>query len=425
MINIISHPVAFITDETGITTVPNKMLKIMSLKGKKQVGALTSAEKGTRVTAEICFNALGNYIPPLPVFPRKKVNPLFGAVTPPETQVVCHPSGWMQSEIFAQKWFNHFLHHTKPTVDDPVLLIFDGHATHTKNIELIEMARENYVHLLVIPPHSSHRMQPLDVSFMVPLNTYYEQEVRKWLRNYPGKVITIYQLGALFGAAYRRSASTSTTINGFAKTGIYPLNPDIFPEHMFAPAETTDKPMPRVDPTPGTSDSNDDTEQTTDPESNNQITPDPLLAVHIPIALPTAVRQGSSAIVTPNLQTDPGPSCASQRTQINQPAKSLSQDQPISKQTSPDLNVTIAVPFRVGPPKSPPTTPGPSVSSSPAPSTSSVGLMDIIHPSQVSQSSYMSPKDIMGIPQADQDQPRRQGIKRGKTVVLTSSPYMK
>jgi len=221
--------------------VPNKTSKVISMKGKKQVGALASAERGTLVTAEICFNELGNYIPPLLVFPRKNYNPLFEVGAPPETAIACHPSGWMQSEIFAPTWFNHFLRHAKPTAEDPVLLILDGHATHTKNIALIEMARENHVHILVIPPHTSHRLQPLDVSFMGLLNTYYEQEVRVWLRNHPGKVITIYQVASLFGAAYQKAATSSTAINGFAKTGICPFNPNIFPDYLFAPAETTDR----------------------------------------------------------------------------------------------------------------------------------------------------------------------------------------
>ncbi|XP_026688144.1 uncharacterized protein LOC103521868 [Diaphorina citri] len=43
-------------DETGISTVPNKRSKILSLKGKKQVGSLSSAERGTLITAEICFS---------------------------------------------------------------------------------------------------------------------------------------------------------------------------------------------------------------------------------------------------------------------------------------------------------------------------------------------------------------------------------
>ena len=101
----------------------------------------------------------------------------------------------MQSEIFVPKWFHHFLLPTKPTAEDPVMLIFDGHATHTNNITLIEMARENDVHILVIPPHTSHRLQPFDVSFMGPLNSYYEQAVRVWLEGcYMEVLLTITRL---------------------------------------------------------------------------------------------------------------------------------------------------------------------------------------------------------------------------------------
>ena len=108
------------------------------------------------MTADICFSATGRYIPPLLVFSRKKVNPMFEAGVPPETVIARHCSGWMQTEIFAPTWFNHFLLHTKPTAEDPVLLILIGHSTHVKNITLIEMARTNNVHILVIPPHISH-----------------------------------------------------------------------------------------------------------------------------------------------------------------------------------------------------------------------------------------------------------------------------
>ncbi|KAI5700133.1 hypothetical protein M8J76_002129 [Diaphorina citri] len=233
-------------DETGISTVPNKRSKILSLKGKKQVGSLSSAERGTLITAEICFNAVGQYIPPLLIFPRVRMNPMFEQGLPPETLVECHPSGWMQSEIFAPTWFNHFLKHARPSATDPVLLILDGHSTHVKNIRLVEMARENNVHILVIPPHTSHRMQPLDVGFMAPLGNYYEHEVRMWLRNNPGKIVTVHDVGPLFGRAYIKSATQETALNAFKATGIFPLNSNVFPDHLFLPAETTNREISEI-----------------------------------------------------------------------------------------------------------------------------------------------------------------------------------
>lgn len=56
-------------DETGITTV-QKTEKIVASRGKKQIGAITSAERGTLVTMCLAVNATGNFIPPMFVFPR-------------------------------------------------------------------------------------------------------------------------------------------------------------------------------------------------------------------------------------------------------------------------------------------------------------------------------------------------------------------
>jgi hypothetical protein len=114
------------------------------------------------------------------------------------------------------------LKYSKPTKEEPVLLILDGHSTHTKNFKLVQMARQNNVHIFVIPPHTSHRLQPLDVSFMFPLSSYYGQECKNWLRNNPGKAVTIHETGQLFGNAYQRTATTQNAISGFKNTGICP-----------------------------------------------------------------------------------------------------------------------------------------------------------------------------------------------------------
>ncbi|XP_076064383.1 uncharacterized protein LOC143038739 [Oratosquilla oratoria] len=161
---------------------------------------------------------------------------------PPGTGFACHPSGWMQLPIFTE-WFQHFLAHTKPSVNDPVLLIMDGHMTHIKNLDVINLARDNYVTIVVLPPHCSHRMQPLDVSFMKPLNAYYVRAVEIFLRNNPGRLVTIYKISALFGEAYLHAAVPNTAINGFKKTGICPLNKHVFGEAAFLPAHPTDSPL--------------------------------------------------------------------------------------------------------------------------------------------------------------------------------------
>jgi len=57
----------------------------------------------------------------------------------------CHPSGWMQIDIFTT-WLDHFVHFVKPSADDPVLLIVDGHYSHTKNLYVVDKARKQCCH---------------------------------------------------------------------------------------------------------------------------------------------------------------------------------------------------------------------------------------------------------------------------------------
>nr|XP_047124214.1 uncharacterized protein LOC124806949 [Hydra vulgaris] len=231
-------------DETGFTTVPNRPSKVIAARGKKQVGSLSSAERGQLVTVEICMSASGNFIPPMFVFPRCRMKPELLDAAPPGSIGVAHPSGWMQTDLFL-KWFEHFVYHSHSCADSPVLLILDGHKTHTLNLDVINLAREKCVSLLCLPSHCSHRLQPLDVSLMKPLSTYYTQEVEKWLLVHPGRIVTTLQLPALFREAYLRAASALTAVNGFRKTGIWPINRDVFQDADFAASLPTD--IPRLE----------------------------------------------------------------------------------------------------------------------------------------------------------------------------------
>jgi len=63
------------------------------------------------------------------------------------------------------KWFDHFFHFINPRADDPVLLTVYGHYSHTKNLNVVDKTREHSVAIVSLPPHSKHKVQPLDVGF--------------------------------------------------------------------------------------------------------------------------------------------------------------------------------------------------------------------------------------------------------------------
>lgn len=222
----------FNVDETGITVVQHKHSKVISLRGKKQVSSLTSAERGKLITVVTCMNASGVYVPPLFIFPRKNMKAELMIGAPSGAVAECHISGWVQTDIFT-RWFKHFIKFTKPNASDPVLLVLDGHYSHTRNIELIDLAKKNHVTIICLPPHSTNKMQPLDVAFMSPLKTYYAQEIENWLRENKLSTVSPYAVAGIFGKAYNRAAALETSCNGFRKTGLVPLNRNIFRDHEF------------------------------------------------------------------------------------------------------------------------------------------------------------------------------------------------
>jgi len=83
-------------------------------------------------------------------------------------------------------------------------------------------------------------MQPLDKVFMGPLKTFYCQKIGKWLRSHPGHVVTVYQIGELFGNAYKRAATGEIAPNCFRVTSLFPCDKNTFRPYDF-PLSSEDK----------------------------------------------------------------------------------------------------------------------------------------------------------------------------------------
>lgn len=208
---------------------------------------MTSGERGELVTMCAGVSVTGNIIPPFYIFPRRKFKETFmlkGAF--PGSSGEAHSSGWMTQEKFLP-YLIHFSKYAKPTQQNRVLLILDNHDSHI-SVESIEFAKQNCIVLLTIPPHCSHRLQPLDVSIFGPFRGYYNRAIDSWLATNPGKTLTIYELAELSGQAYSLALTPKNIQCGFSKSGIYPYNKDVFTDDDFIAASVTDRPNPENEP---------------------------------------------------------------------------------------------------------------------------------------------------------------------------------
>ena len=230
----------FNVDETGLSTthVPPKVL---ARAGQKQIGKITSQERGKNVTAVCCMNAVGTFVPPMMIFPRVRFRDDLIREAPIGTIGVAQQSGWMNKELFVE-WLQHFVKVVKPTVDEPVLLVLDNHCSHV-SLETVTFAREHFLTMLSFPPHCSHRLQPLDRTVYGPMKTYYNKACNDFMISNPGVPITEYHVAGRFKIAYERSATMVNAKSGFLCTGISPYNSLVFSDDEFAASLTTDRPL--------------------------------------------------------------------------------------------------------------------------------------------------------------------------------------
>lgn len=227
-------------DETGVTTV-QKHEKVMAKKNIRQVGKLTSAERGKNVTIMCCMSATGQFIPPFFIFPRQRINDRLMINAPPESDAVAQPKGWMNNEIFL-KWLSHFVKFTRPAKESPILLVLDGHSSH-KTLDVINFCRDNHIFLLSTPPHTTHKLQPLDRSFMKPFKNAYNERCGMWMRANAGARLTEYDIAGLVAEAFKKVARYEIAEAGFRCTGIHPFNINIFTDLDYLPSDITNIPL--------------------------------------------------------------------------------------------------------------------------------------------------------------------------------------
>lgn len=225
-------------DETGCTTVQDPGA-IVTKKGKKQVGSITSAERGELVTVVYTVSAIGTVVPPLFIFPRVHYKDHFIRDGPTECKGRATRSGWINQEVFLD-YLNHIIKHTKCSPEKKILLIIDNHDSHIA-LDVVDLARLHGVIILTIPPHTSHRLQPLDRSVYGPFKTAYNRAMDGWLRSNPGKTVTIYDIPGLVKQAQMIAITPLNIVAGFKACGIQPFNRDIFTETDFAPSLPTDR----------------------------------------------------------------------------------------------------------------------------------------------------------------------------------------
>lgn len=218
------------TDEAGLQ-LNCRAGSVLAEKGSKNVTSMTSGEKGETISVLTCCNAEGVFLPPYCIFKGKnKKDELLDGMPPGSAIRMSPKSAYVNSDIFFEWLKTHFL---PRKMLGKVLLILDGHTSHTTNLEMLEFAEQNDILLFCLPAHTTHYLQPLDRTFFKALKTYYSQACRHFVKSNTSRTLKRLQFGKLLGESWNRAATVDNAVAAFRATGIVPFNPTAIPDYAY------------------------------------------------------------------------------------------------------------------------------------------------------------------------------------------------
>jgi hypothetical protein len=182
-----------------------------------------------------CVSAARTAIPPLFIFKEKHTNTAWIPTdAPADWRFSTSNSGWT-SDSHAFEWLTTvFEPSTRPT--DPShhrLLVMDGHGSHiTANV--IAFCIRHAIDLLILPPHTSHTLQPLDVSVFSPLKRALAAETDGVSRLNSGRLQKV-ECTRMYIRARERAFTTANIISGWKATSLEPLSPITVLEKLSTP----------------------------------------------------------------------------------------------------------------------------------------------------------------------------------------------
>ncbi|XP_041372513.1 uncharacterized protein LOC121385794 [Gigantopelta aegis] len=220
-------------DEKGIVE-NHKPPSVVS--SRFEVPVAVTLGKSNTTTVIGCGNALGVAIPPYFVFKGQRMHQELLSGCTAGTAGTVSETGWSNSEIFQMYLSDHFTKYAPPaSSDQPILILYDGHKSHI-NISLIQWARERNIIIFVLPAHTSHVLQPMDVGCFGPFETIYSGMKHTYLREHATSGIDRYSLCEIACKAYCSALTPVNLQASFRKTGIYPFNRSVLKPSNFLPA---------------------------------------------------------------------------------------------------------------------------------------------------------------------------------------------
>jgi hypothetical protein len=140
-------------------------------------------------------------------------------------------SGWINEETFFDYLKSMFIPQTKH-IPRPILLIFDGHTSHL-SLKTARLAMDNNIHLLCLPAHATHILQPLDVYTLKYVKAQWRSLLWDHSKKSADKKLDKPAFIRLYAQLYNYALLPTHCSSAFGKAGIFPYDPRVIKRDKF------------------------------------------------------------------------------------------------------------------------------------------------------------------------------------------------
>jgi hypothetical protein len=236
-------------DESGCQAGRNGGRRVLAKAGTINVRQVMPNER-EHVIVLTCVNASGEHIPNLYIFKGKQRKDEYISLSEAGAVYAMQDKAWMTGYIFF-KWLDHFLRHLNLdrgiSQSNRHLLILDGHGSHVI-LDVIKKARKHGLDLFTLPSHTSHALQPLDVSIFKAFKTAIKVYRDMWVSSNKGMRTRKTVLAQWISKSLRAALTPQNIQSGFRTIGIWPFDSHKMDNKMTPTAAFTEEPELQLQP---------------------------------------------------------------------------------------------------------------------------------------------------------------------------------
>jgi hypothetical protein len=195
------------------------------------------------VTTIEAVNAAGEALSPMIIWKGKHLNSGFiSEDTPKDWSFAVSENGWTSNTLGLEWLIQVFERKTREKAAGARrLLIADGHGSHIR-ADFIAYCMEHDIDLLILPPHCSHILQPLDVGVFAAFKRACAAEADDTFRLSTQRINRSEWL-KMFQRARKKAMSQENILSGWRGAGLVPSNPIKVLDRLPTTSDSSTRPI--------------------------------------------------------------------------------------------------------------------------------------------------------------------------------------